>query len=99
MIKKKGKGFPAILQPFNMGDEPAAFDSKGEALGCAFMPSCKDLFFGQTVKRDIQFDGVEMFGIEFKPLSLGEIRGIKDPVPPMGIIIAAGTNEDHKSRG
>jgi hypothetical protein len=40
-----------------------------------------------------------MFGIEFKPLSLGEIRGIKDPVPPMGIIIAAGTNEDHKSRG
>jgi hypothetical protein len=33
-----------------------------------------------------------MFSIEFEPPSLREIGGIKDPVPPMGIIIAAGTN-------
>ena len=36
-----------------------------------------------------------MFSIEFEPLSLREIGGIKDPIPPMGVIIAAGTDEDH----
>jgi hypothetical protein len=36
-----------------------------------------------------------MFSIEFEPFSLGEIGGIKDPIPPMGVIIAAGTYKNH----
>jgi hypothetical protein len=36
-----------------------------------------------------------MFSIEFEPLSLGEIGRIKNPIPPMGIIITAGTDENH----
>jgi hypothetical protein len=28
MVKKKGEGLPAILQPFDMGNEPASLDSK-----------------------------------------------------------------------
>ena len=36
-----------------------------------------------------------MFGIEFEPLSLREIGGIKDTIPPMGIIITACADEDH----
>ena len=63
------------------------------------MPACKNLFFRQTVERNIQLYGVEMFSIEFEPLSLGKVRGIKDPIPPMRVIIAAGTDEDHKPRG
>jgi hypothetical protein len=36
-----------------------------------------------------------MLSIEFEPLSLGKIRGIEDIIPPMRVIIAAGTDEDH----
>jgi hypothetical protein len=39
-----------------------------------------------------------MFSIEFEPPSLREIGGIKDPIPPMGVIVAACANEDHKPR-
>ena len=39
-----------------------------------------------------------MFSIEFEPLPLREIGGIKDPIPPVGVIIAAGTDENHKPR-
>jgi hypothetical protein len=97
MVKKKGEGFPTILQPFDVCDESAPFNGKIEILGGPFMPTLKDLFLRQAVKRDIQLDSVKMFSIKFEPLSLGEIGGIKDPIPPMGVIIAAGTDEDHIS--
>jgi hypothetical protein len=92
MVKKKGEGFPAILQPFDMGDEPASLDGKIEILGGPFIPTLKDLFLGQAIKRDIQLDRVEMFSIEFEPLSLGKIRRVENTIPPMGVIVAAGTN-------
>jgi len=38
-----------------------------------------------------------MFSIEFEPLSLGKLGGIEDPIPPMGVIVTAGTDEDHIS--
>jgi hypothetical protein len=80
-----------------VSDEPASLDGKGEPLGCAFMPSCKNLFLGQAIKRNIQLDRVEMFRIEFEPLSLGKIGRIKKTIPPMGVIVTAGTNQDHIS--
>jgi hypothetical protein len=92
MVKKKGERFPAVLQPFDVCDEPASFDGKIEILGCPFIPTLEDLFLGEAIKGDIQLDCVKMFSIEFEPLSLGKIGGIKDPIPPMGVIIAAGTN-------
>jgi hypothetical protein len=92
MVKKKGEGFPAILQPFDMGDESASLDGKREPFRCTFIPSSKNLFLGQAIKRDVQFDSVKMFSIEFEPLSLGEIGGIKYPIPPMGVIVAASTD-------
>jgi hypothetical protein len=36
-----------------------------------------------------------MFSIEFEPLSLGKVRGVENSIPPMGVIVAAGTNENH----
>jgi len=97
MVKKKGKRFPTVLQPFDVCDEPASLDGKREFLGGPFIPTSKDLFLRQAIKRDIQLDGVEMLSIEFEPFSLGEIRGIKDPIPPMGVIVTAGTDENHIS--
>jgi hypothetical protein len=75
-----------------MGDEPASLDGKIEILGGPFIPTLKDLFLGQAIKRDIQLDRVEMFSIEFEPLSLGKIRRVENTIPPMGVIVAAGTN-------
>ena len=98
MVEKKGEGLPAILQPFDVCDKPASLDRKREPFRCAFIPTSKNLFLGQAIKRDVQFDGVKMFGIEFEPLSLGKIRWVEDTIPPMGVIVAAGTDEDHKPR-
>jgi len=97
MVKKKGERFPAILQPFDMGDEAASFDSKREPLRCPFVPTLKDLLLWQAIKGDVQFDCFKMLSIEFEPLSLGKIRRVEDLIPPMGIIVAAGTNENHIS--
>jgi hypothetical protein len=92
MVKKKGEGFPAVLQPFDVCDESTPFNGKVEILGSPFMPGRKDLFLGQAVKGDVQFDCVKMFSIEFEPLSLGKIRRVENTVPPMGVIVAASTN-------
>jgi hypothetical protein len=98
MIHQKGEGFPAILQPFDVSDEPASLDGKGKLLRRAFIPALKDLFFGEAIKRDIQFNRFKIFCVEFEPFSLGKIGWVKDPVPPMGVIIAACADEDHKLR-
>jgi len=97
VVKKKGEGFPAILQPFDVCDEPASLDRKRKFLRCAFMPASKNLFPGQAIKGDVQLDRVKMLSIEFEPLSLGEIGGVEDTIPPMGVIVAAGTNKNHNS--
>jgi len=78
-----------------VGNESASLNGKGEAFRCAFIPTSKNLFLGETVKGDIQLDGVKMFSIKFEPLSLGKVRWVEDPIPPMGVIIAAGTDENH----
>jgi hypothetical protein len=46
MVKKKGEGFPAVLQPFDVCDESTPFNGKVEILGSPFMPGRKDLFLG-----------------------------------------------------
>jgi hypothetical protein len=80
-----------------MGDESAPFDGKGKLLRCPLIPPLKDLFPGQAVEGDIQFHGVKMFSVEFEPLSLGKVGWVEDTIPPMGIIITARSDEDHKS--
>jgi hypothetical protein len=95
MVEKKGEGFSAILQSFDVGDEAASFNAKRKSFWCPFIPTSKDLFLGEAIKRDVQFDGLKIFCIKFKPLSLRKIRWIKDPIPPMGIIVTAGTDENH----
>jgi hypothetical protein len=95
MVEKKGEGFSAILQSFDVGDEAASFNDKRESFWGPFIPPSKDLFLWEAVERYIEFDRVKIFRIKFKPLSLGKVRWIKDPIPPMGIIIAAGTDENH----
>jgi hypothetical protein len=80
-----------------MSDEPASLNGKGEAFRCPFIPASKNLFLGETIKGDVQLNGVKMFSIKFEPLSLGKVRWVEDTIPPMGIIVAAGTNQDHIS--
>jgi hypothetical protein len=78
-----------------MGDEPASFDGKDELLRRSFIPALKNVLLGKAIKRDIQLDRVKIFGVEFKPLCLGEAGRIEGPIPPVGVIIAARPDEDH----
>jgi len=82
-----------------VGDEPAPFDSKEKALRCPFIPAFKDLFFREAIKGDIQLYCIKTFGVEFKPLFLGKVRRIEDPIPPMGIVITAGSDVNHNLKG
>ena len=81
-----------------MGDEPASLNGKREFLGGPFIPAFKNLFFGQAIKGDIQFNAVKILSVEFEPLPLGKIGGIEETIPPMGVVVAACTNENHRSR-
>ncbi len=92
MVQEEGEGFPAILQSFDVCDEPASLDGKIKSFGSPFMPTLEDLFLGEAIKGDIQLDGIKILYIEFEPLSLREIGGIENPIPPMGVIVTAGTN-------
>jgi hypothetical protein len=47
---------------------------------------------GEAIKGDVQFYRVKIFRVEFQPLFLGEVRRIKSPIPPMGIVITACPN-------
>ena len=78
-----------------MGDEAASFDGKGKTFWCPFIPPLKDLLLWQAIEGDIELDGVKILSIEFEPLPLGKIRRIKDPVPPVGIVITACPDENH----
>lgn len=95
MVEKEGEGFPAILQPFDVCDEPASLDGKREPLWCAFIPTRENLFLGQTIKGDVQLDRVKMLSIKFEPLSLRKVRRVENSIPPMGVIVAAGTDKNH----
>jgi hypothetical protein len=53
MIDKKGERFSAILQAFDMGDEPTSLDGERESLGCPFIPALKDLLLRQAIKGDV----------------------------------------------
>jgi len=92
MVEKEGEGFSAILQTFDMGNESTPFHGEDKLFGCPFIPGFKDLFLREAIKGHIQLDRAKVFGVKFKPLSLGKGRRIKDPIPPMRIVIATGTN-------
>ena len=99
MVEKKGEGFSTILQAFDVGDESAPFNGEDKLFRCPFIPALKNFFPGKPIKRDIQLHRVKIFGVKFKPLLLGEVRRIKDSIPPMGIVIAACSDEDHNQKG
>jgi hypothetical protein len=84
-----------ILQPFDMSDESASLDSEKKLFRCPFIPALKNLLLGKAIKGHIQFHRVKIFGVEFKPLFLGEVGGIKDAIPPMGIVITACSDQNH----
>jgi hypothetical protein len=86
---------PTILQPLDMGNESTSLDSEEKVFGCPFGPPLENLFLWKAIKGHIQFYRVKIFGVEFKPLFLWEIRGIEDAIPPMGIVITACSYEDH----
>ena len=65
------------------------FQSKRKSLRGSLIPALETFFCGQPVKRDIQFDRIEIVRIEFEPFSLGEVGRVEDTIPPMGIVIAA----------
>jgi hypothetical protein len=75
-----------------VGDEPASLDSKDKLFRCPFIPAFKNFFSWKAIKGDIQFYRVKIFGVKLEPLFLGKVRGIKDSIPPMRIIVATGTN-------
>jgi hypothetical protein len=53
-----------------MGDEPASFERKQKISGGRHMPFCKSFPFGQTIERDIQFDGGKIPAVIGKPMVL-----------------------------
>jgi hypothetical protein len=77
-----------------VSDEPASFNGEEKSLGCPLIPAFKDLLLGKAVKGYIQLYCGKIFSVEFKPPLLGKVRGIEDSIPPMRIVIAAGSDED-----
>jgi hypothetical protein len=92
MVQEKRKGISAVLQTLNMGDESASLNGKDKLFRCPLIPAFKNFFSGKTIKRYIQLYRVKIFSVKFKPLFLGKLRRIEDPIPPMGIIVATCTN-------
>jgi hypothetical protein len=78
-----------------VGDEPVPLDSEDKPLRCPLIPAFKSLFLGEAVKGYIQLYRIKKSGVEFKPLFLRKVRGIEDPIPPMRIVIAARSDENH----
>jgi hypothetical protein len=78
-----------------VGNESAPLDRKEETLRRPFVPALKDLLFREAIKGDIQLYRVKIFSVVFEPFFLGEVRGIKDPVPPMGIVITTCSDVNH----
>ena len=94
MVHEAGERFSAVLQSLDMGDESTSLDREGEIIGGAPVPAFENLFIRQTIEGDIQLHRIEMPGVVFKPLPLGETGGVKDILPPMRVVIAARSNED-----
>ena len=82
-----------------MSDKTASFQSKRKSLRGSLIPGLEDLFRGQPVERDIQFDRIKIVRIEFEPFSLGDAGRVESSIPPMGIVITARANMDHISDG
>jgi hypothetical protein len=92
MIHEQRKRFSAIFESLDVGDKPASLNGEDKLFRCSFIPALKDLSLGEAIKGDVQFYRVKIFRIELQPLFLGEVRRIKSPIPPMGIVIAACPN-------
>jgi hypothetical protein len=82
-----------------VGNITAPFDRKEEPLWSPLIPSFEGLFFGETIKGDIEFHGLKILGVKFKPFPLRKIRGIENAIPPMGVIITTCPNKNHDSKG
>jgi hypothetical protein len=95
MVEEEGQRFPAVLEAFEMGDETASLHRKGEVLWGPFIPGLEDLFPGKTIKGNIELHRPEMGGIELEPFSLGKVRRIENPIPPVGIVVAACADVKH----
>ena len=62
------------------------------------VPSFKGFFLGQAIKGDIQLHGIQVLGIELEPSSLRKVTGVKDPVPPVRIIVTARADKETRLR-
>jgi len=76
----------------------ASLDRKKEAVGCPMIPSFKGFLLGKAIKGDIQLYRVQVLGIELEPLSLRKGTGIKDPVPPVRIVVTARADVEARFR-
>ena len=71
MVEEGLQGFLAILESFDMGNEPASLGRKEKVAGSPLMPSLKGLSIWKAVEGDVQFDCIEELAIELKPPLLG----------------------------
>jgi hypothetical protein len=77
-----------------MGDETASFDSKREPFRCPFIPPFENFLLRQSIKGDVELDGVKRSSIEFEPFPLRQVGRIEDPIPPVRVVIAACADEN-----
>ena len=64
-----------------MRDLAREFTSEAESGRGHFDPTADSIFRGSGVKGGIYFHGREVVGVEFEPLRLWQIRGIKRTAP------------------
>ena len=76
-----------------MGHKTADLDRKNETIRHRIPPGLKCLFPGKAIKRVIDLNGLEVFGIIGEPALLTKIGRIKEPPAPMAVVPAAGPDE------
>jgi hypothetical protein len=71
MIEEGLKGFPAVLESFDMGNEATPLDRKEEVSRSPLIPPLEGLSIGKSIEGDVQFDGIKELAVKLKPPLLG----------------------------
>ena len=81
VVEKRQERWTAIAQVEFMGDFPRHFAAEDEVLGSCLQPVLKRVGRRDMVEGGINLHGFEIPGIEFQPMALAEVFGVKMPSP------------------
>ena len=74
-----------------MGDGTRHFNSETKVIGCLLHPVVCCVLARDVIKCGIDFKRGKMAGVKFEPMGVGEVQGIKRPLP---VVKTPGTSAD-----